>query len=100
MLLLSDLQFLLKCLLILFWVNITCCFSFVAINSLSLSLYFAILITVSFGVDLFGLTLFETFCFLGLDIWVLFQVREVFSCYVSKYVLYLLSFSLFLLGPL
>ena len=52
------------------------------------------------GVDLFGLTLFETLCFLDLDIWVLFQVREIFSYYVSKHVLYPLSFSLFLLGPL
>ena len=50
------------------------------------SLILGILTTICLGVVLHGLTLFETLCFLRLDVCFLSQLRKVFS-YVFKYVL-------------
>ena len=72
---------------------VTFCFSLAAFNILSLFLIFAILITVCLGVVLFGLILFGTLYFLDLDVYFLSHVREVFTCYVFKYVPYPLSLS-------
>ena len=66
---------------------VTCCFSLATFNILSLSLIFAILITMCFDVVLFGLIMFGTLCFLDLDACFFSQIREVFSYYVFKYVL-------------
>ena len=68
---------------------VICCSFLHAFNILSLSLIFAILITMCLGVVLFGLILFRTLYFLDLDVCFLSQVREVFSHYYlqicSKY---------------
>ena len=58
-----------------------------AFNILSLSLIFAILITMCICVFLSGLILLGTLWFLGLGVWFFSQVREIFSYYVFKYVL-------------
>ena len=66
---------------------LVCCFSHTSFNIPSFSLIFAILITMCFSVFLFGLVLNGTLHFLGLDDCFLSHVREIFSYYVSKYVL-------------
>ena len=73
---------------------VTSCFSLAALNIFSLSLIFAILITMCFGVVLFGLILFEivfpgNICFLS-------QFRELFRYYVLKCYLLCFFLSLFL----
>ena len=63
------------------------CYFFLApSNILSLSLIFAILITMYLGMFIFGLILYGALCFLDLDVSFLSQVREIFSYYVFKYV--------------
>ena len=74
---------------------ITCCFSLAPFNNISLSLFCAIFITICPGMDLFGLILVGTLCFLDLGICFLSQV---FSYYVFKYVFCL--FLILLLRPL
>ena len=58
-----------------------------AFNSLSLSLIFAVLITVCLGMFLFGLILYGTLCFLDSNDCFLSQIREVFSYCLFKCVL-------------
>ena len=53
----------------------------------SLSLIFAVLITVCLGMFLFGLILYGTLCFLDLNDCFLSQIREVFSYCLFKCVL-------------
>ena len=47
---------------------VTSCFSLAALNIFAVSLIFAILIAMCFGVVLFGLILFEIVCFLGMSV--------------------------------
>ena len=76
---------------------VTCHFSLVVFNVLSLSLIFVSLITMSPSMFLIGLILPGTLCFLVLVDCSLFHIREVYSYYLIKYFLW--SF-LLLLGPL
>ena len=63
-----------------------------AFNSLSLSLIFAILMTMCLTVVFFGVDpLWDFLGFLDLDVCSFYQIRKTFSNYISKYGL---SFSL------
>ena len=62
-------------------------FSF-AFRIIFLSLKIVMVIMICLGVCLFGFFLFESMCFLYLNICILLQVCEVFSYYFCQYIFY------------
>ena len=78
-----------------------CCFSVVALNMFGLFVFnFFHLITLFLSIFPLGFILYWTLFFLDLDDSFLSRVRDVFSYYLFKYFLRLLSLSLLLLWPL
>ena len=58
---------------------VTCCFSLVAFNILSLCLVFVSLISMRFGMFLLGFILYGTLCLLDLIDYFLFHTGEIFN---------------------
>ena len=63
---------------------VTCCFSLVSFNILSLCLVFVSLISMCFGMFLLGFILYGTLCLLDLIDYFLFHTGEIFNYNLFK----------------